>query len=67
MNFILDLLSSDEVDGVLRHLLTTTGGGLMAQGVVTSNQWTLISGGAVAVFGVLLSIANKKYMRKAAA
>lgn len=63
MNWFLDLLSSDEMDGVLRHVLSNAGGGLMAHGVLNTNQWTLISGGVMAGLGVLLSIANKKYMR----
>lgn len=67
MDWLLDLFSSDEMDGVMRHVLSSAGGGLIAQGVLNTNQWTLISGGVMAGLSVLLSIANKKYMRGAKA
>lgn len=49
---------------LFRHLLTSGGGAIIAQGVVTGDQFNQAVGAATTLFGVLLS-AYQKY--KAAA
>ena len=45
---------------VVRHLMTTAGGTLIASGFATSDQWTQITGAAVTIAGIVLGILNKK-------
>lgn len=66
-NFFLDLVNSDEFDGLIRHGLTTVGGGLIANGFLSAQQWSLISGGVIAALGVIWSVASKKYIKAQAA
>lgn len=63
MGFLLDLVNSDEFDGLVRHGLTTVGGGLVANGVFDATQWQTISGAVVIVVGVIWSIASKKFIK----
>ena len=44
---------------ILRHLLTSAGGAIIAQGVVTSDQLTQAVGAATTLFGVALSAFQK--------
>ena len=60
---ILDLLNSDEFDGLVRHALSTFGGGVVASGIATTDQWTALSGGIVVLITILWSIASKKYLK----
>lgn len=45
---------------ILRHILSGIGGGAIAHGVGTSNEWEAIVGGAVALTAVIASYFNKK-------
>jgi hypothetical protein len=54
------------IGGFLRHALTTLGGTLIADGYLTAQDSQLIIGGAMALFGVLWSAAQKFKTRKAA-
>ena len=49
-----------ETLGVIRHALTAAGGGLIANGAVTADQWQAIVGGVIAVLGVAWSIYQKR-------
>jgi hypothetical protein len=60
---LFDLMNSDEFDGVVRHIMTSFGGAVTATGLVSSDQWTQVTGAVVVLLGILWSIANKKYMR----
>ena len=51
--------------GVLRHILTTLGGGLIAQGLVTTSQWSDAAGAIVTLAGVGWSIYQKKQQHAA--
>ena len=42
-------MDTDTVLGIARHIMTTAGGGLIAAGYVTSDQWTAIVGGLLAL------------------
>lgn len=54
------IVNQDTVLGIVRHLLTAGGGILVASGYTTNDQWTAISGGVVALVGVIWSILQKK-------
>ena len=43
-----------------RHLATALGGALVTQGLATTDQTTAISGGVLALVGVVMSYLNKK-------
>ena len=60
---ILDLLNSDEFDGLVRHCLSTFGGAVVASGLASQEQWTVLSGGIVVLITILWSIASKKYLK----
>lgn len=53
-------MTQDEILGLLRHLLTTAGGGLIANGWVNSDQWSQIVGGLVTLGTVGWSVWQKK-------
>lgn len=61
-----DWFSSDEVQGFLRHVLTTVGGGAIVTGNFDPTQWQTIVGGVVAVGGVVWSWASKHYPKDVA-
>ena len=44
-------MTQEQVMGILRHVLTITGGFLVAQGLVTDGAMTEIVGGLMAVIG----------------
>ena len=46
--------------GVARHLLTTVGGGLVADGYVTNDELTTVIGAIGIVGGVIWSLIQKK-------
>jgi len=56
----MDKTTIDALFGVIRHAMTTAGGGLVAAGVVTNEQWTALVGGVVAILGIGWSIWQKK-------
>ena len=63
---LFDLINSDEFDGLVRHALTVFGGITVYSNDFDPAQWQTLVGGAVAILGVLWSMANKKYMRNGA-
>jgi hypothetical protein len=48
------------IGGILRHVLTTAGGALVAKGLTDSAGVEAIVGGLLAIFGVIWSITHKK-------
>lgn len=62
-NFILDLVNSDEFDGLMRHGLSSIGGSLVASGVLSATDWQTISGGAAVLIAVVWSFASKKFIK----
>ena len=56
--------AAEEMIGkAIRHGMTTVGGALMTQGLADASDVTALTGGAVAVGGVLLSVA-RIYLKK---
>lgn len=53
-------MDQDTVLGIVRHVLTTAGGGLIANGAVTGAQWQDVVGGIVALIAVGWSILQKR-------
>jgi hypothetical protein len=45
---------------IIRHVLSGAGGALLASGYVGASEWEAISGGALALVGVVMSYINKK-------
>lgn len=62
----LDLINSDEFDGLIRHSISVASGGMVANGLMTQDQVTQIAGAVGIVVSVIWSVANKRYMRKKA-
>lgn len=50
----------DSILGVVRHGLTTAGGALVADGLMSASEMQAIVGGVVTLVGVLWSIAEKR-------
>jgi tetrahydromethanopterin S-methyltransferase subunit D len=50
----------DVVSGIIRHVLTTAGGALVAAGYLTSDQWTTIAGALAVIIGVVWSVISKR-------
>lgn len=53
-------MSQEQVLGMIRHILTTVGGIIVAKGVTDEGTMTAIVGGLVAVAGVVWSIWSNK-------
>ncbi len=53
-------ISYEKVYGLLRHLLTTSSGVLVADGVASSSTPETVLGGLVALLGVVWSWSSKK-------
>lgn len=52
-------MSSEQVQGVLRHILTFAAGLAVSKGYIDSETALAISGGIIAAFGVLWSWKSK--------
>lgn len=50
----------DTVMGIIRHILTSVGGAVVATGYVGQDDYTAIVGGVVALIGVVWSVLDKK-------
>jgi hypothetical protein len=50
----------DILSGIIRHVLTTVGGALVAAGYLTSDQWTTIAGALAVIIGVVWSVISKR-------
>jgi hypothetical protein len=48
------------LQGLIRHVLTTVGGGLVASGAIGSSDLEAIIGGVLALFGIIWSVISKK-------
>jgi len=53
-------MNLDMVLGIVRAVLAAAGGGLVANGTVTSDQWQAIGGGVLALIAAVWSILNKQ-------
>lgn len=53
-------MSKDVILGLIRHVLTTLGGSVVASGYLAQDQVTALVGGAVALLGVIWSVLDKK-------
>jgi hypothetical protein len=51
---------NDQVAGIVRHVLTSLGGALVAGGYLTSEEWTAIAGALAVLIGVIWSILAKR-------
>lgn len=63
----MDQTTVDAILGVVRHALTTAGGGLVTAGYLSSDNLTQIVGGVIALLGVGWSIYQKKHAKPAVA
>lgn len=54
------MLSWDEVQGLIRHGLTTGAGILVTHGVIGSSDSEAVVGAVMALIGVIWSIASKR-------
>lgn len=55
----------DDCQGIIRHVLTTAAGGLVANGTVTSDQAQQIIGGIMAILTIAWSLYQKRQQRQA--
>lgn len=53
-------MSKDQVLGIIRHVLTTAAGMVVAKGYADESAATAVVGGIVALAGLLWSYASKK-------
>jgi hypothetical protein len=53
-------MSKEQVLGIVRHLLTTVGGILIANGLIDGGSVTEIVGSVITLIGVIWSVAAKK-------
>lgn len=50
----------EEILGVIRHILTASGGALVTAGYATTDEMQLASGGVVAIVGIIWSVWSKR-------
>ena len=50
----------ETIMGIIRHILTSVGGAVVATGYVGESDYTAIVGGVVAIVGVVWSVLDKK-------
>jgi hypothetical protein len=55
-----DIMKKEEVLGIVRHLLTFIGGGVVAKGIVSDSQLFEISGSIMTIIGSIWSVADKR-------
>lgn len=53
-------MKKEEVLGIVRHLLTFIGGGVVAKGIVSDSQLFEISGSIMTIIGSIWSVADKR-------
>ena len=51
---------NDQIAGVVRHVLTSLGGALVAGGYLTSEEWTAVAGALAVLIGIVWSILVKR-------
>lgn len=49
------------VGSVIRHFMTVAGGYLIAEGYTDEQTWQTVTGGAVALSGIALGVAEKRF------
>jgi hypothetical protein len=57
-------MGSDDIQGIIRHVLTALGGSLVAQGIITQGQLTDAVGALCVLGGVAWSLWNKYQHRQ---
>jgi hypothetical protein len=57
---------NDQIAGIVRHVLTSLGGALVAGGYLTSEEWTAVAGALAVLIGLVWSILAKRAMGGAA-
>jgi hypothetical protein len=57
---LTDYVSVEQLQGFVRHVLTTAGGAVVATGYVSSSDWTTIGGAVAVAAGVIWSYIDKK-------
>lgn len=60
-------MNSDDIQGVIRHILTTAGGALVTTGVLSSGQLQDAIGALMVIGGIGWSLYQKSKQRKALA
>lgn len=60
-------MDSSDVQGIIRHALTTAGGALVTSGVITSGQLQDAIGALMVLGGIAWSLYQKSQQRKALA
>ncbi|MGO8916227.1 MAG: hypothetical protein ACLQJR_09995 [Stellaceae bacterium] len=60
-------MSQDDILAILRHVLTTAGGALVTDGVLSSSQLQDGVGAVIVIAGIAWSLANKYQHRRALA
>jgi hypothetical protein len=56
----IEIMKKEEVLGIVRHLLTFIGGGVVAKGIVSDSQLFEISGAIMTIIGSIWSVADKR-------
>jgi hypothetical protein len=51
---------NDQIAGIIRHILTSMGGALVAAGYLTSDEWTAVAGALAVLIGIVWSIITKR-------
>jgi hypothetical protein len=60
-------MTQDDILGILRHVLTTAGGALVTDGVLSSSQLQDGVGAVIVIAGIAWSLVNKYQHRRALA
>ncbi len=60
-------MTQDDILAILRHVLTTAGGALVADGVLSSSQLQDSVGAVIVIAGIVWSLVNKYQHRRALA
>ncbi len=53
-------MSQEEILGIVRHILTSAGGAIVAHGYISTTGWEQVVGGLVAVVGAVWSVLQKR-------
>ena len=55
-----NLMNSEAVLGIIRHVITTAGGALVANGTIDANQLNTGAGALVVLVGIIWSVVAKR-------
>jgi hypothetical protein len=53
-------MSKEQIFGIIRHVFTSVGGIVVAQGYISDNMFAELSGAVLTLIGVIWSIVSKK-------